>query len=131
MRWLAFITALFLVACEREGTPQLIRVTELLPREAEIGDSLQIHGDGFPQGRPAHVRFRGTLVRPGEAPVQTEIEATGTATLPTEVTVAFDEDLESRFCGVGKRAAHTTFSGEVEVAFSPALEGAPPVAGST
>jgi NADH-quinone oxidoreductase subunit H len=122
---------LALPACERDATPQLIHVDDLVPREAEVGGVLEIHGSGFPQGRAAHVRFRGMLHRPGEAPVSAEIEATGTATLTTEVTVDFDDELESRFCGVGKRAAHTTFSGEVEVAFSPALEGAPPVAGST
>jgi hypothetical protein len=120
-----------LAACERDSSPQLIRVDDLVPREAEVGGTLEIRGEGFPQGRAAHVRFRGMLHRPGETAVSTEIEAMGTATLPTEVDVAFDEELESRFCGVGKRAMHTTFSGEVEVAFSPALEGAPPVAGST
>ena len=127
----ALAMILGLAACERDSTPQLIRVQDLVPREAEVGGTLEIRGEGFPQGRPAHVRFRGTLYRPGQAPVSTEIETMGTAALPSEVDVLFDEELESHFCGVGKRAMHTTFSGEVEVAFSPALEGAPPVAGST
>src|SRR5258707_68157 len=126
----AIAMLLALPACERDATPQLIHVDDLVPREAEVGGVLEIHRSGCPQGRAAHVRFRGMLHRPGEAPVSAEIEAPGTATLTTEVSVDFDDDLESRFCGVGKRAAHTTFSGEVEVAFSPALEGAPPVAGS-
>lgn len=130
LRKVAVAMLLALSACERETTPQLIHVDDLLPREAEVGGVLEIHGSGFPQGREAHVRFRGMLHRPGEAPVATEIEAMGTATLTTEVELVFDDDLEGRFCGIGKRAAHTTFAGEVEVAFSPALEGAPPVAGT-
>lgn len=124
------LLAMALISCGGDGTPQLISVRDLLPREAEIGDRIQILGDGFPQGRTAWVRFRGTLHRPGQAPEHAEIETTGTATSPSTVEVVFDEELQSRFCGVGRRAAHTTFAGDVEVAFSPALEGAPPVAGS-
>jgi len=125
-----FVALLFL-SCSGDPLPQLITVRDLLPREAEIGDKLAISGDGFPQGREARVRFRGALHRPGQFSERAEIEASGIATSPNSVEVAFDEDLEARFCGAGKRAAHTTFSGEIEVAFSPAIEGAPPVAGSS
>lgn len=125
----AAICAVLLVACGGDGTPQLISVHDLMPREAEVGDKLQISGEGFPQGRAAHVRFHGTAHRPGLPDERAEIETMGTAIGPSTVEIDFDEALESQFCGVGKLATHTTFSGDVEVAFSPAMQGAPPVAG--
>lgn len=127
---LALVFAGVVAGCERDTGQELIAVTELTPREAEVGDALEIRGDGFPQGRPAHVRFRGVLRRPGEVPEEEEIEAMGTATTATNVEVPFDEDLQARFCGAGTRSRHTTFEGEVEVAFSPIVRAAAPIAGT-
>jgi NADH-quinone oxidoreductase subunit H len=38
--------------------------------------------------------------------------------------------VQALFCGAGDRAAHTTFDGDVEVAFAAAAPGAPPIAGT-
>lgn len=126
---LALALASAAVGCARDTQPALISVVEMVQREAEVGDELELRGEGFPEGRPAHVRFRGVLRRPGEAPEEREIEAMGTAATAKTVLVAFDEDLQARFCGGGGRARHTAFAGEVEVAFSPVLAGAAPIAG--
>ena len=126
---LAVLFALLFVACIREGSPQLIQVLEVAPREAEVGDRVEILGAGFPQGKPAHLAFRGTLFRPGEHPIEdAEITAEGTVRNAQQIELAFTEALEALFCGTTGRLTHTTFDGELEVAFSAASPGAPPIA---
>jgi NADH-quinone oxidoreductase subunit H len=125
--WL-LLTLLLLVGCERAATPPLIHADELAPREAEIGDRLEVRGSGFPKGRAARVSFRGTLHRPGEASERADIEAEGTATSAQKIELTLTDALEASFCGRGERAAHTTFRGDVEVAFPAIAPGAPPVA---
>jgi NADH-quinone oxidoreductase subunit H len=124
----------WLVAGRGWGTPaslQLIRVSDVAPRDVEPGDRIAIVGDGFPAGRPARVTFRGVLYRPG-SPAQNGAEVTvwGNVVAPDRVEVAFDDTAEALFCGAGDRAAHTTFEGNLEVAFASALPGAPPIGGS-
>src|SRR5262249_41103708 len=106
----------------------LITADELAPREAEIGDRLEVRGNGFPKGRAARVGFRGALHRPGEPPARADIETEGMATSAQKIELTLTEALEAAFCGRGDRAAHTTFRGEVEVAFAAVAPGAPPVA---
>lgn len=124
--WLAFAGG----ACTREAAPQLVRVLDVAPREVELGDRLAVVGEGFPPGKPARLTFRGALHRPGEKAVHgAEIVATGTVAAPDRVELPFDETTQALFCGAGDRAVHTTFEGDVEVAFAAAARGAPPVAG--
>jgi NADH-quinone oxidoreductase subunit H len=109
---------------------QLIRVTDFAPREVEPGDHIAIFGEGFPSGRPARVTFRGILHRPGAvAQKGAEVSVWGTVVAPDRIEVAFDDAAQALFCGVGERAIHTTFEGDLEVAFASALPGAPPIAG--
>jgi NADH:ubiquinone oxidoreductase subunit H len=109
---------------------QLIRVTDLAPREVEPGDRIAVIGEGFPSGKPARLTFRGALPRPGAAALKgAEVSVWGTVVAPDRVEVNFDEAAEALFCGAGDRAAHTTFEGDLEVAFASALAGAPPIAG--
>jgi NADH-quinone oxidoreductase subunit H len=109
---------------------QLIRVSDFAPREVEPGDHIAIVGEGFPSGKPARVTFRGVLHRPGVAAQRgAEVSIGGTVVAPDRVEVTFDEAVEALFCGAGDRAAHTTFEGDLEVAFASALPGAPPIAG--
>jgi NADH-quinone oxidoreductase subunit H len=118
-------------SCTQEAGPELVKVLDVTPREVEVGDHVTMVGEGFPAGRKAHVFFRGTLHRPGDRPVRdAEIPATGTVVGPDQVELAFDEATEARFCGAGDRAAHTTFEGDVVVAFAAAATGAPPITGS-
>jgi NADH-quinone oxidoreductase subunit H len=116
-----------LAACARDPGPSLIEATDVAPREVEAGDRLEVTGAAFPEGKRARVTFRGELHRPGERARSAEIEAQGAAESATQIEVDVTEPLEELFCGVGESAAHTTFTGDVEVAFAAAARGAPPV----
>jgi len=117
-------------SCAEQPAPQLVQVLDIAPKEVELGDSVAIVGAGFPSAKPARVTFRGILHRPGERPVQdAEIVAAGAVVGPERIEVAFDEANEALFCGAGDRATHTTFDGDVEVAFAAAVAGASPIAG--
>jgi NADH-quinone oxidoreductase subunit H len=116
--------------CMREASPQLVRVSDIAPREVEPGDRVAIVGEGFPPGREARVTFRGTLHRPGEKPeTGAEIVMSGVVAGAEQVEVAFTETAQAMFCRAGDRASHTTFEGDLEVAFAAATPGAAPVAG--
>jgi NADH-quinone oxidoreductase subunit H len=125
---LPVLLALSLCACERTAPPALITATELTPTEAELGDRLEVTGAGFPKGKTARLTFRGALHRPGEAPVAAEIEAQGPAVSAQRIELAMTESLQVMFCGKVERARHTTFHGDVEIAFPAITVGAPPVA---
>src|SRR4029077_3705233 len=102
-------------------SPQLIQVRDLTPIDVEPGDRIVIGGEGFPAGKEARVAFRGTLRRPGARPVEdAEIVLGGVVAGPERVDVSFGEDTQALFCGVGPRAVHTTFEGDVEVVFAAA-----------
>jgi NADH-quinone oxidoreductase subunit H len=121
--------SLALCACIREPSPQLIQVLDVSPREVELGDKIAVFGNGFPRGRDAHLAFRGKLYRPGERPVEdVDIEARGSVDDGQRISLPFDDALAAIFAGVGDRAAHTTFDGEIEVAFAAAAPGAAPIA---
>jgi NADH-quinone oxidoreductase subunit H len=110
--------------------PALVQVTGLTPTDVEPGDRIALAGEGFPAGKEARVTFRGTLHRPGDTPVRdVEITATGLVTGPEEVELAFRESTQALFSGADDRAVHTTFEGDVEVAFAAAAPGAAPIAG--
>ncbi len=113
--------------CARDPAPPLLDVTEITPHEVERGERLEIRGRGFGEGLPAHLTFRGVLHRPGEEPELATLETSGTATSEEAVELGIDEKVEALFCRDGDRLEHTTFTGDLEVAFAPAMVGAPPV----
>ncbi len=118
------------LGCERQIAPPLVEVTELGPREIEPGDRLEVQGSGFPQGRTGRVTLEGTVFRPGEPPARgVSIDLEGTVATPERLEVVVRDALAERFCGRGDRAAHATFRGNVEVAFSSNVAGAPPLVG--
>lgn len=141
MQWLRALPALAVAAAVaglltsagwlgRTPSLQLLRVTELAPRDLEPGDVISILGEGFPSGKAARVTFRGALLRAGERPLRgAEIVTSGTVAGPDHVEVTFDEGLQALFCRAGDLATHTTFQGDVEVAFAAAAAGQPPIAG--
>jgi NADH-quinone oxidoreductase subunit H len=116
------------LGCQREVAPPLIQVLDVAPREVEVGDRLEVLGGAFPQGKTAHLVFRGTLFRPGEKPETDAVIATeGSAQSSTQIQLELTEGLKELFCGPGETGTHTTFEGEVEVSFAAAAVGAPPV----
>ena len=117
-------------SCGRFAPLPLIEVQDLTPREVELGDRIVILGAGFPAGRSARLVFRGSLYRPGERPERhVAIDGVGVVVGPNRIELPFAGTLEGLFCRTGDRAAHTTFEGDVEVAFAAATPGASPVAG--
>jgi NADH-quinone oxidoreductase subunit H len=119
-----------LVACERQIAPPLVEVTELAPRELEVGDRLEVHGSGFPQGRSAQVTFDGTVHRPGEPPLRgVRIDVEGVTTSSDRVEILLRDHFVERLAGRGDTALHATFRGEVRVAFASSAPGAPPLVG--
>jgi NADH-quinone oxidoreductase subunit H len=129
---LVVVAALFLCAgCQRDPAPPLIEVSDVTPREIELGDRVEVKGGGFPQGRTARLAFHGTLHRPGEAPQRgVSIETVATVDSVDRIVLPFGDALEERFCGHGERASHTTFRGELDVAFASSAPGAPPLVGT-
>lgn len=124
------VAALGLSGCDRDGVPPLVEVTEVSPREIEVGDRMELRGSGFPQGRAARVTFRGTLRRPGRPAVTgATIESEGVVASSDRIEIVVGEPLEERFCGHGDHAVHTTIIGDVEVAFASSAPGAPPLVG--
>lgn len=126
---IALVLSLILAAtgCARELPIELVKVVSVMPRAVERGDRLEIAGSGFPQGRTARVALRGTLHRPGVSPESTAIVSEGLVVAPERIEVVLDERFESLFCGSGADADHTTFVGELEVAFAPRSPTAPPI----
>ncbi|MGO9711456.1 MAG: NADH-quinone oxidoreductase subunit H [Polyangiaceae bacterium] len=124
---LALAVLAALAGCQRDVGPQLIDVLDIAPREVERGDRVELLGASFPQGKKAHLTFRGALNRAGEKPATAEIAAEGMASTSTQIELDFTEGLEGLFCGAAERSIHTTFTGDVEVAFPAAMTGAPPV----
>ncbi|MGC4065660.1 MAG: PDZ domain-containing protein [Polyangiaceae bacterium] len=119
------------LGCQTVGpTPSLLTLSGMSPSELEIGDELQISGQGFPEGKPARVAFRGDLYRAGE-PVERDVEivARTTSGSPRSLSVSMTEALRQSFTGPDERARHTTFRGDVEVSFTPKQAGSAPVVG--
>ena len=82
---LASVALLGLGACvSTDIPPQLLNVLDFAPREAEVGDRLEVIGSGFPEGKTGHVAFKGTLNRPGQKPIKgVEIEVEAASSRPT------------------------------------------------
>jgi len=114
-----------------EPPPDLLRVVDFSPRHAEVGDQLEVVGAGFPERKTATLSFRGDLLRPGRPPERNvEITAPATRSSQTRVSLLLTDELLASFCGRGPEARHTTFRGDVVVAFAARKSGAPPVAGA-
>lgn len=114
----------------RVSSLELIQVLDIAPRDVEVGDRMAIAGTGFPPGKQARLTFRGSLYRPGERPQRgIVVETTGIVVTPQHVDLEVDDPLQALFCREGDRAVHTTFEGDLEVAFAAAAPGAAPVSG--
>jgi NADH-quinone oxidoreductase subunit H len=123
------LTALLvIVGCaSREASPQLLDVIDVAPREIDVGDRIEVLGTNLPTGeaKEAQVTFRGELRRPGQTPLEDQVIEADHAQVSTDkITMIFTEGLESRFCGRGDDALHTTFHGDVTVTL-PSAQGLP------
>src|SRR5215510_16603744 len=100
-RLFAFVLTVFAVLAgsgcvSTEAPPQLLNVLDFAPREAEVGDRLEVIGAGFPEGKTAHVVFKGTLRRPGRKPVKgVEIDVDAANSTADKVDMMFTEGLEA------------------------------------
>jgi NADH-quinone oxidoreductase subunit H len=126
---LAVLACLGLLGCAADNSaPELLHVIDVAPREVDVGDRIEVLGTDIlassrersptlPSGetREAKVTFKGELRRPGQAPSEAEITVEKAQVSTDKVSMIFTEGLESRFCGHGDEAAHTTFHGDVIV----------------
>jgi NADH-quinone oxidoreductase subunit H len=128
--------------CQANNSAELLNVIDVAPRDAEVGDHIEVLGTDLPSGsiKRATVSFRGKLHRPGQEPIEVADNCTpGTdcktivvddaRPTPDKVSFVFTEGLQSQFCGSGDDAAHTTFRGDVTVTFPPAAQGGQAVSG--
>jgi NADH-quinone oxidoreductase subunit H len=113
------IAALALAGCERDrDTPELLTVTDVLPRQLEIGDRVEVMGEGLPVGEvdAARVILKGDVFRPGERPLRDQvIEIEGATVERDRVAFEVSDAIVERFTGRGDLAEHATFRGRVEV----------------
>lgn len=133
-----FVALLGLFGCKRNDAANLLDVIDVAPRDVEVGDTIEVLGSGLPSGNvsAATVSFEGELNRPGEEPQAiscaaggTCIQVEGAKPTPDKVSFTFTEGLQTKFCGAGEEARHTTFRGDVLVTFPPSVEGGQPVMG--
>jgi NADH-quinone oxidoreductase subunit H len=129
---LALAACVALLGCAADtSAPELLNVIDVAPREVDVGDRIEVLGTTLPTGlgREAKVTFKGELRRPGQPPVDGEITVEKAQISTDKVSMIFTEGLESRFCGHGDEAAHTTFHGDVIVTV-PSVQGGLPVQGT-
>ncbi len=134
LAWLALVSfaVALLVGCQSwESTPALLNVADVVPREADVGDRLEVAGSGFPEGRTAKLTFRGDLHRPGQDAIRdVRVVVPATSTSQTRLGFVLTEEVQAELCGRGDEGRDTTFRGDVEVAFAPRTSGAPPITGT-
>lgn len=130
----AALLALLLTACApQSGTPDLLTVIDVAPREVDVGDRIEVLGINLPTGesKEAKVTFKGELRRPGQAPLADQTIEVEKAHLSNDkVAMTFTEGLQTLFCGRGDEAAHTTFRGDITVMLPSATSGGLPVTGT-
>ncbi len=129
--WLLLVVLVLCGGCQSGRDPELLAVADLSPRQLELGDRVQLVGDGFPEGRPARVELEGSLHRVGDPtvhPYRGSFQASSAGR--NSVTFVPNEQQLERIVGTGRAAAHTTFRGEVRLAFSAQSAEAGPVYGT-
>jgi len=119
------------VSCLSQPVPALVAVADVSPRELDLGDRLDVLGGGFPEGRRATLSLRGDLHRPGQrATEDVEVVIAAESVAEDRIVATVSEELQVELCGRGADSDHTTFRGDLVVAFAPRTSGAPPVTGT-
>ena len=66
------VLSMSLAGCGKgSDAPDLLSVIDVVPREVDVGDRIEVLGINLPSGeaKEAKVTFRGELRRPGQAPL--------------------------------------------------------------
>ena len=115
-------TFLGLAGCAPSGDGLKLDVIDVAPREIDVGDRIEVLGINLPTGqaKEASVSFKGVLRRPGREPLEDQEIKVEKAQMGTDkISMIFTEGLQTRFCGGGEEAIHTTFTGDVVVTVAP------------
>ena len=86
---LGLLSLVFCLSCATGDSANLLNVLDVVPRDVEVGDQIEVIGAGLPSGntKNAHITFRGTLHRPGEDPITDKtILVSGAKPSPDRVT---------------------------------------------
>lgn len=130
--WLA-LAALLLLGCQSSrNVPELLTLSEIVPRTIGPNDRIDVIGRNLPVGQvgQARVVFRGDLHRPGRPPLVDQVIEVEDARLERDrISFEIDDLVLERFAGAGDGASHTTFRGRVE-AWLPGASSSMPVFGS-
>ena len=123
------LLCLALLACEPAKAPHLVTASSVASTRVVEGEAIELRGQGFPEGRPATLVFRGELFRAGQ-PVDRRFELSVPAQAISSHAVAtkVTRELERAFCGA-ETPQHTTFRGALEATFTPRDHTSPPVTG--
>lgn len=118
--FLAFAALLtLLVGCKRAEAPNLLDLVDVVPRDVEVGDHVEVLGTRLPasDAKTATISFDGKLFRPGGGSegVDAHIVVESAKSTADKVDFVLSEALAGRFCGFGEDATHTTFQGDVTV----------------
>lgn len=127
------LMALLLASCgASRSVPELLTLTDLMPRAVGPNDRVDILGRDLPVGQVPKVTvvFSGELRRAGEpAMLDQTIEVENARLERDRVSFDMNDLLLSRFTGEGDGAKHCTFRGRVEVRI-PGASNKIPVVGS-
>lgn len=130
---LSVLLTVLLGCASAQEKPELLTLVDVVPREVDVGDRIEVLGINLPasEAKNAKIVFRGELRRPGQAPlVDQVIEIDGGELSSDKITMTFTEGLQSRFCGRGDEAIHTSFHGTVQVELAPSTQGGETVTGT-
>ncbi|HEU5076232.1 MAG TPA: NADH-quinone oxidoreductase subunit H, partial [Polyangiaceae bacterium] len=131
LAWLLVLASLALGCDGSRRDPELLVVADIGPPQLELGDRVEVVGDGFPEGRPATVELEGDLYRVGDPEVRSYRHSfVGRSAGRSLVAFVPTEAELQELVGSGPAAAHTTFRGRVRVAFSSRQAKAGPVYGT-
>ncbi|MFK7990755.1 MAG: hypothetical protein AB8I08_32340 [Sandaracinaceae bacterium] len=103
-------------ACAAPSEAELFEVSEVGPARVEPGRVLFVRGMGFPAGRSAQLRVRGTMHAPGREPAEVDIELEGRAVSAERVEALFSQDTLTALGGRG------SVHGRVSVRFRTAAQ---------
>lgn len=122
------VLGLTAAGCERRNVPELLTVTDVVPREVHPGDRFDVIGANLPVGQveDARVIFSGDLYRAGEPPLRGQTFEAARADVERErVSFVVDDAMFERVTGYRDDAKHTTFRGHVEVRLPDGPSGLP------